>query len=167
MSEKLVKAIATVAGGLALGQIRFPDMDDEPEYLSTIRDHIDEFKLAIGGDEELTDLTEELRPAAHAFADLIADRITNYKQPSTAEKLKKLEVPVRLAVEQLVGRLCGQDPRRDGRWAPGPWKLKRLVDAQVRLSPSSMTRQELREGYDPLLHAIVDKIYDNRHALFR
>lgn len=160
-----VSLMAKIAAEVALGKIRLNPYQGEPQYLQPVRLVMMQFKKAIGVDG-FAALSEELRPAVHAFADLIFDEVAGVSpREKTIEKLKALPMPERLAVENMAAKLTGKLDPRDHHWMDELWEAKRYVERVATLSISGITTEDIREGFDPVVHKLVDAIYDRRATL--
>lgn len=166
MSEaKSVSLLSTIAAEVILGKIRLNPHMGEPRYLQPVRLVLMQFKRALGQEGYAT-LTEELRPAVHALADLVFDEVTNTSpRQKTIEKLKALPVPQRLIVENLASGLTGKLNPRNDRWMDELWETKRYIERVCTLSISNITPEEIREGFDDMVHDLVDAFYDRRATL--
>ncbi len=162
---KPVSLTAKIAAEILLGKIRLSPHWNEPRYLQPVREVVMQLRRAVGGNEGYAALSEELQPAVHALADLLADAVAGVGSEKTAEKLKKLPVPYRLAAEQTAAALTGKIDPRDYHWQDDLWHLKGYIDRVVSLSVSGITPEEIREGFDTIIHGGVDALFEKKGTL--
>ncbi len=151
-----------VIAEMLLGKIRFGGMR-EPEYLQQLREAMLVLKKRIGDDFDK--LQEDLLPVIHVIVDMVFDAATGTAgREQTLSKLRQLSVPNRVMVEQMVAQLTGK-MHADQKWNHGLWNLKTRLERIANLSISGVTLTEIREGYDTLVHEVVDELYKNRATL--
>ncbi|MEI7720228.1 MAG: hypothetical protein WCI89_03410 [bacterium] len=162
---KPVSLLSTIAAEVLLGKIRLSSHQGEPNYLQPVRNVLMQIKRKLG-QEGFTTLSEDIRPAVHALADLIFDEVTGVSpRDKTVEKLKALPVPHRLFVENIANGLTGKLSQRNDRWMDELWSLKGYIERVCATSVSDISPEEIREGFDDMLHGIVDNFCDRRTAL--
>jgi len=162
MSTHTIGLTAKIAAEIFLGKIRLNPRQGEPSYLQDVRRVMLQLKKSLGN-TNLVEFTEELRPTIHVIADLLFDEVTEIKRPETVADLKCLSVPQRVTTESLVARLTGKTDER-GRWDDTLWRVHQSLRQMTELSVSDVTLADIRTGYHDLVHAIVDKIWDNRNT---
>ena len=150
---------AKVATEVLLGTIRLRPDQGEPRYIYRLREILKPMEKVVGKDG-LNTAQEALRPALHILADALFDAAVDIHQPQTTEKLKRLPVPIRAAVEQIIAAMTGRKSE-DRRWHNPLWELRKKLRQIADLSISGITLEEIRQGYDPLLHQVVDRLWDN------
>ncbi|MCC7004896.1 hypothetical protein IT397_03195 [Candidatus Nomurabacteria bacterium] len=155
----LTNVSARITAEVLLGKIRFPNHGSEPTYLFRIREIFKRFEKAVGR-ESLESALPEIRQMMHVFADLLFDTVTGIKSPKTIEGLQKLPVPFRVSIEQVVNAGTGRTSP-DKRWDNTLYHFRKVLDQVVALSISGITMEEIRSGYDEMIHSIVDHICDN------
>lgn len=156
---------ATLAAEMILGKIRITHHHPEPPYLQPVRNILLQYRKAVGA-EDFDKFTDELKPTMHALAAMLFDEVTGVRLPSTAEKVKALSVPHKMAIEVLVANMTGKTGgHRTGRWEDGLYTIKCALQQICALSISNITLEDVRNGYDPFLHALVDELYEHRKTL--
>lgn len=158
-----LKLSAKIAAELFLGKIRLNPRQGEPAYLPRLKQLALQLKKTLGA-EGYNELAEDLRPVAHAFADALFDELTETRRDETKQALLRLSVPHRMAVETLVATVTGKKDERK-RWPDDIWDIKQNLRLMTDLSITGVTLAEIREGYDPLIHAIIDELWENRAML--
>lgn len=158
-TSKLANVSARITAEVLLGKIRFPHGGGEPPYLFRLREIFKRFEKSVGRDD-LESAIPEVREMMHALADTLFDAVTGVKSEETMARLKKLSVPCRTSVEMVVSSATGKMPRQE-RWNDELWRLRKMLDQIVALSVSGLTMEDLRQGYDEVVHKVVDNLCDN------
>lgn len=154
----LTKIQAAIVAEIVTGKIRLNKA--EPSYLFGLRQRLLQVKKAIGDEAFDVFMTEAGRPAVHALADIVFDRLTEVNRSETTEKLKTLSMPLRMMVEAWTQDATGM--KEGARWNAGLWKFKSQLRTMADLSISGITLADFREGYDEFIHAVVDEVFDRR-----
>lgn len=159
----LTQVSARIAAEILLGKIRFFHGGGEPPYLFRLREIFKRFEKAVGR-TSLESAMPEVREMMHALADALFDAVTGVKSEETMTRLKKLAVPMRSTVELAANGATGRLPRQE-RWNDELWHLRKSLDQIVALSISGLTMEDLRQGYDELVHSVVDHVCDKWQTL--
>lgn len=158
-TSQLATVSARITAEVLLGKIRFPRGGGEPPYLFRLREIFKRFEKSVGRDN-LESAIPEVREMMHALADTLFDAVTGIKSEETLTRLKKLSVPCRTSVEMVVSSATGKLPRQE-RWNDELFHLRKTLDQIVALSVSGLTMEDLRQGYDEVVHKVVDNLCDN------
>lgn len=162
---KPVSLLSTIAAEVILGKIRLSPHQGEPHYLQPVRNVLTQIRRKLGQAGFAT-LSDDIRPAVHALADLVFDEVAGVSpRERSIEKLKALPVPHRLFVENIANGLTGKLSQRNDRWMDELWSLKGYIERVCATSVSDISPEDIREGFDDMLHGIVDNFYDRRTAL--
>ncbi|MEK9157786.1 MAG: hypothetical protein AAB638_01220 [Patescibacteria group bacterium] len=164
MEDRGMKVSARITAEMLLGKIRINHRQSEPGYLMPLRQFAMQIKKGLG-EEEIKVLSEDLLPVAHAVVDLLFDAVTDSNRPATIEAVKKLSIPHRTTVETLVNMMTGKMTTPPGRWLDELWRTKQSLRQMTDLSISGLTLEEIREGYNPFVHAVVDELWKHRDTL--
>lgn len=165
MNTQAETLFGKIAGEILLGKIRPYPHASEPYYMQRVRYLMQQVKKSLG-DEAFDKMTEELRPAAHAFADALFDQLTDTDSPKTKKAFASLSIQQQFMVEHAVQALTGGlDHRGPGRWNDELWEARKRLRYMTDMSITGATLQELREGFDSFVHALVDQVWDNRKTL--
>ena len=158
---------AKLAAEILLGKIRLGYHQTEPHYLQPVRTMMLQLKKATGDDFDK--MAEGVKPAMHALAAMLFDAVTGVTHKDTISELKKLPIPHRTVIESIVAHATGKggehDGPRAGRWADELWEIKGRIGHLCTVSVSNITPEEIREGYDAFMHAVVDQLYEHRRSL--
>lgn len=154
---------AKITAEMLLGKIRLSSRQREPSYLMGIRGLALQLKKSLG-DEAYEGFSDNLKPVFHVMADAIFDEVTDIKRTETVEALKDLPIPQRLFVEAIVNRLTGKTDEHH-RWDDDLHRLRMSLRQMADLSISGITLLEIREGYNELLHSIIDELWKHRATL--
>jgi hypothetical protein len=164
----LLSLSSDITAQYLLGKIRFPGDMGEPRLLLVLRMLCNQFKSTLG-EENYQKFIANLKPAMHVLADALFDNIVGIRSPKTREGLQKLDVPLRVAVEQVVSSLTGRAEHDrgpgPGRWNDDLWIIRHHIEFICNSSISGITPQLIREGYDGFVHAVVDHLYEYRDVL--
>ena len=158
-TSQLTQVSARITAEVLLGKIRFPHGGGEPPYLFRLREIFRRFEKSVGRDN-LENAMPEVREMMHTLADALFDAVTGVKSEETTTRLKKLGVPMRASVEMVVSSATGKMPRQE-RWNDELWHLRKTLEQIVALSISGLTMEDLRQGYDEVVHKVVDNLCDN------
>lgn len=165
MSTSATTMTAKLAAEFLLGQVQLNSRQHEPRYLNNLRFVLGQVSRAIGGSNQLTAMANEtLKPSMHALVALLADRVTGIAREDTKKYLTALPVPHRMAVEAMVRKITGQE-REGQRWDDDLFRLRVYLRECSASSPSGITLAEIRSGYDELLHATVDAVFERWEVL--
>ncbi len=156
-----VSLTSRIAAEILLGKIRLNPHQGEPPYLQPIREMVMQMRRAVGK-EGFATLSQELKPAVHALADMLFDAVSGVESKKTVEGLKKLSVPFRVAVEQTAAALTGRLDPRERHWEDTLWEMRKYFNRVVTLSVSGITPEEMRDGFDPVVHGIVDELFEKK-----
>ena len=160
-TEKTISLTAKILAEVLMGRVWFDSDRSEPEFVATMQTLLQQFKRIAGSTNDYDRLKEEWRPAAHSLADLLFDAVTGVQCEKTIEGLKKLSVPQRTVIENMAASMTGKGiGRSEGRWMDELWSFRKVVNQALRQSVSGITHQELRGGFDPLLHEVVDVFFN-------
>jgi hypothetical protein len=159
----LLQVQAAIAADMLLGKLRLRPGRGEPPYVQSLRELLKKLDRSQGKDS-LDALAPAVRQYFHCLVDALADRVTGVEQESTVDKVKALPIEYRLGVESMIAGLTGANTR-DKRWNSEIYSIKKYVEDIVLVSISDITAAEIRQGFDPLIHAVVDKICDNWRTL--
>lgn len=155
---------ATLLAELVLGKVRIGPHSVEPPYLQSIRTILMQYKKSLGT-ENYDKFIDEFKPALHALAAMLFDEVTGVHLDDTVTRVKALPVPHRVAVEAIAAGMTGKGGDRRERWDNDLYDFKRTLQQVCTLSISNITLEDIRAGYDELLHAVVDKLYEHRKTL--
>lgn len=159
-TDKGADVLAIVLADMLTGRARYFPSVEEHEWYVPVLSFLKTLKSKLGSDGYEA-IKTEYRPAAHAFADMLFDRVVlGEAREATFAKLRALPVAIRAQVETLANDLTGRgvlNKHRD-RWEETLWRLRGLFERIVALSPSGLTAEELRDGFDGTLHSVVDQI---------
>lgn len=154
---------AKIIAEMLLGKIRLKPSMGEPKYILRLREIAMQFKKSVG-ETAFKELVDSGRPAAHALVAALFDAVTDMKRQATVQGLKALHPIHRTLVEQVVRHATGRDNQQN-RWDCDLWHLRQYLKSICDQSLSNLTLEEIREGYDSLVHAIVDHVYDRIDTL--
>ncbi|MBI5004477.1 hypothetical protein HZC00_05290 [Candidatus Kaiserbacteria bacterium] len=157
-----IDVAAKISAEMLLGKIRLRHMG-EPRYLVRLREIAMQFKKSVG-ETAFKELVDSGRPSVHALVAALFDAVTDTHRPATVHLLKGLHPMHRALVERTIMRATGKADRED-RWPNELWSVKQNLKSICDQSISGLTLEEIREGYDPLIHAIVDHVYDRIDTL--
>ena len=115
------------------------------------------------GREAVGECIPEIRSMMHAIADGMFDAVTGVKLDKTIQGIKTLNVTQRIVVEMILLQATGK--ATDKRWDDTLYHIRKIVDQIVTTSISGLTAEEIRNGYNTFVHAVVDHLCDNWKTL--
>lgn len=157
-----IDVAAKITAEMLLGKIRLRHMG-EPRYLVRLREIAMQFKKSVG-ETAFKELVDSGRPSVHALVAALFDAVTDTHRTETLRLLKDLHPMHRTLVEQTIMHATGKVDR-ERRWNNDLWTMKQNLKSICDQSISGLTLEEIREGYDPVVHAIVDHFYDRIDTL--
>ncbi|HUO50475.1 MAG TPA: hypothetical protein VMU25_02855 [Candidatus Paceibacterota bacterium] len=163
MTKDVTALTANLTAELLLGKIRLNPHHGEPRYLHGLRRVLMPISKSLGYDG-LNMLVAHGKTPVHVAVAMIADKVVGFQHPKTLEQLKSLATPHRVAVEKVVSSVTGGNSR-DTHWPEELWAMKKMVTEIVDTSPSGLTAEDIRLGYDDLIHAVVDALLERWEML--
>ncbi|MFA6797632.1 MAG: hypothetical protein WCR40_02925 [Candidatus Paceibacterota bacterium] len=161
-TSAIVSVQSKIAAEMLLGKIRLPNRGGEPSYLPRLRECCKRVEKTVGR-EAVGECIPEVRAMMHAIADGMFDAVTGVKLDKTIQGIKALNVTQRIAVEMILSQATGKSS--DKRWDDTLYHIRKIVDQIVTTSISGLTVEEVRDGYDPFIHTVVDHLCDNWKTL--
>lgn len=147
-----------------LGRFRFNVDSDEFEIKKEIRPVLIQLHKQLGL-ETMEQLVTQARPVLHALADACFDAVVGIESDETKAAILRLPVPQRTVLEAVVIQMTGKSDARGGHWAPFLWHSKNRIDKLCRLSLTNLTKEEIRTGYNEMMHLMIDKLCDEWRTL--
>lgn len=144
---------------MLLGRIYWDrDNPGKSPVMDELRPVLIQIRKALGM-ETMEELVKSSRPVLHAFVDACFDAVTGIEQESTGRAIKALPIPQRTAIEAVIARVTA---KAEGHkmWHPTLWTLKKRISWICAVSLSGITAQEIRTGYNDLVHQIIDRLCD-------
>ncbi len=167
-SSDIVSVSAAIAAGFILGKIRLTPDHHEPPYLYPIRSLLKQMEKHIGKDK-LGALLKANRPFVHAVVDGLFDRVTGRDRQETKAKISALSGESRMIAESIIAEMTGKSRRNrdvcNPQWNDHLYGLKQRLEHISSVSMSNLTTEDIRKGYDPLIHAVIDIVCDNWEKL--
>ncbi len=158
------EVFAKILVAVILGKVRPNAHRGEPPFLQKFRSLALQLRRETST-EALNAFFEDWRPALHVYLDALFDALTGFAESeATVAKLSGLPIPQRLVIERLVATQTGRGDRH-GRWADELWELKNWLIATTDSSPSGLTLEQVRVGFDSIAHRALNLLLDNRQLL--